>query len=891
MGDNDKATFGAGDDLQIYHDGANSVVKETGSGQLRLQGDDLYLMDAAGTSLYLAGVSGAQTQIYHNAATKLATTATGIDVTGRAVVDGLTSSASIVGTSNSNSLGGTTFTSAISTVGLSSTAAITSTSNSNSLGGTSFTSSIDVTGTVTADGLDISSTGNDSFTQTHTDGNTVIFTQSGTGGDVQWRNANGGALINTAATNRALFASNGDVSFYEDTGTTAKFFWDASAEKLGIGTSSPDTVLHLAKSSAATLRLESTATALATGGVLGAIEFESNDTGSQSGVNAKINSVFTNTVGATSLQFFTSDSFAVVDSTPKMVINNVGNVGIGTDSPSEKLHIQGDGADILLTDAAGGQTAKLGATGSNNGLLELNNSAHVGTVFLNSSGDSYLNGGNVGIGTDSPATLIEASGSSTSTTTGISSPLGLTLRNTDTTDGNYTTIQNRDGNGDQNAEIKFINVSHAGNTGAIAFTTRSATGEFAEKVRISHTGSVGIGTSSPARPLHVSTINSVPLQLNHTDGTDVWTKFEHTGGNYYIGYSGTDFVLSPDTAARHLTVNSSGNVGIGTSSPSAVCDIVGSPVATGDARYELIVDENQSLSTGRGGGLAFARQGVIYGGIKTITSGASDDDTDMHFQTRLAGTVANKMVIKSSGNVGIGTSSPANQLHLHNTAGDSFIRMSGGGSLGTNYGGFVRGFGVSGSGGNLDLGVIDNNAFRTSINVQAQGNEVRFSTAGTERMRIDNSGHAIIPAGVTLGTATGVYNAANTLDDYEEGTWTPTAATIGVAGNLGARYTKIGNLVTLTCQIIFGASASTDGILLGGLPFAAISSQAPSSSGVMHSGVTLTGGRTSLHAYITNSQSTLNFYESGSGLAYQSMTINNMSNSSIVLNIQYMTDS
>jgi hypothetical protein len=79
---------------------------------------------------------------------------TGIDVTGRAVVDGLTSSASIVGTSDSNSLGGTTFTSSISTVGLSSSAAITSTSNSNSLGGTSFTSAgIDVTGTVVANDL------------------------------------------------------------------------------------------------------------------------------------------------------------------------------------------------------------------------------------------------------------------------------------------------------------------------------------------------------------------------------------------------------------------------------------------------------------------------------------------------------------------------------------------------------------------------------------------------------------------------------------------------------------------------------------------------------------------------------------------------------------------
>ena len=38
---------------------------------------------------------------------------------------------------------------------------------------------------------------------------------------------------------RLRIEHNGDISFYEDTGTTAKFFWDASAEALGIGTTSP----------------------------------------------------------------------------------------------------------------------------------------------------------------------------------------------------------------------------------------------------------------------------------------------------------------------------------------------------------------------------------------------------------------------------------------------------------------------------------------------------------------------------------------------------------------------------------------------------------------------------------------------------------------------------
>jgi len=271
FGDNDKATFGAGDDLQIYHDGSHSQIKDAGTGNLYIKATSGVLIqdNDTGTNRITTSATG-PVYVYHAGDQKLATTSTGIDVTGTATMDGLTVDGNIQFTDSGSS-------------------------NRNVLY------------------LD--------------DSDNVVLATGTTAG------ARGIDLYTNNSKSLSV-AEGGDISFYEDTGTTPKLFWDASAESLGIGTSSPDTVLHLAKSSAATLRLESTATALATGGVLGAIEFESNDTGSQSGVNAKINSVFTNTVGATSLQFFTSDSFAVVDSTPKMVINNVGNVGIGTSSPN-----------------------------------------------------------------------------------------------------------------------------------------------------------------------------------------------------------------------------------------------------------------------------------------------------------------------------------------------------------------------------------------------------------------------------------------------------------------------------------------------------------------------------------------------------------------------------
>jgi hypothetical protein len=98
-------------------------------------------------------------------------------------------------------------------------------------------------------------------------------------------------------------------------------------------------------------------------------------------------------------------------------------------------------------------------------------------------------------------------------------------------------------------------------------------------------------------------------------------------------------------------------------------------------------------------------------------------------------------------------------------------------------------------------------------------------TSVTERMRIDSSGHAIIPAGVTLGTAAGVYAAANTLEDYETGVFTPTlsfgGASVGITySNQYGRYTKVGRQVTVQVGMyLTSKGTSTGGAVVSGLPF------------------------------------------------------------------------
>ena len=91
FGDSDKAIFGAGSDLQIYHDGSDSYIAEGGSGtgSLKIKANNLLAYNNSDVP-YFQGVTGGTFRIYHNGSTKLATTATGIDVTGSVTADGLT---------------------------------------------------------------------------------------------------------------------------------------------------------------------------------------------------------------------------------------------------------------------------------------------------------------------------------------------------------------------------------------------------------------------------------------------------------------------------------------------------------------------------------------------------------------------------------------------------------------------------------------------------------------------------------------------------------------------------------------------------------------------------------------------------------------------------------
>jgi hypothetical protein len=288
--DNRKAVFGAGSDLEIYHDGTHSFIKDAGTGHLKIQATNLKLQDVDGNN-YIDCIDGSYVRLMHNTATKLETTATGIDVTGTVTADGLT-------VDNSATIA--TF-----------------------YAGDGLTQAGKIT-TDTSNGLIIEGRAN----------NNLTFKSLGNAG------GEGFKFLDSSNNNRLFVDSTtGNLSLYEDTGTTAKFFWDASAESLGIGTSSPQALLHVdgADTEAATSQLlkvrnSTTGEAVTIGlyakadnggdGNCGSITFDAGADGSASNNLLKLSADHQ------------------TDTTPDMVITGSGNVGIGTSSsPDAPLEV------------------------------------------------------------------------------------------------------------------------------------------------------------------------------------------------------------------------------------------------------------------------------------------------------------------------------------------------------------------------------------------------------------------------------------------------------------------------------------------------------------------------------------------------------------------------
>jgi hypothetical protein len=354
FGDNDKAIFGAGSDLQIYFNGADGVINESVAGNLLIQGDNIYLQNSAASASYLRGVDGGAVDLRYAGNVKLATTSTGVDITGTLTSDDVTVQQSA-------------FTKAL----------IGSTGANGAM--------LVLDGDSNGDG----SGGDYSYIYHNTSGQLEFLQDSPSGTNEM--------LFNTAGNNlRMKIGSGGDISFYEDTGTTAKLFWDASAESLGIGTSSPAAKMTIAKDLS---------------GPLDATAFRLNASSANDS-----NTLFGGPVSSGNYSFFQSYKEGTSAGVRVLALNpSGGNVGIGTISPTGKLDVEDTTGSLSATknvtaeffrnDGTYGPRLQVRHSTAGTDLHHTYSSGASNLTFSNGGSEAMRidSSGNVGIGITSPA--------------------------------------------------------------------------------------------------------------------------------------------------------------------------------------------------------------------------------------------------------------------------------------------------------------------------------------------------------------------------------------------------------------------------------------------------------------------------------------------------------
>ena len=516
------------------------------------------------------------------------------------------------------------------------------------------TGNINVTGTATMDGLTVDGDATISDTTP-----SLLLMESDTT-DVNTRLLNNGgdfflSTINDAkslVTNRlSLDHATGDISFYEDTGTSKALFWDASAESLGIGTTSPSAKLEVDGGTSTTLFINSSTNATGTANEA-ILKFGFGHSGSPDATgNIKLVEDSNNSFNGNMIFSVPSNNGSGGSSTAEaMRINYAGNLGIGTDNPASLLHIESASAPTLRIDDSDSTNALEIAQDGANGSVLLKSAGELSLGVANDSSSDAVSlktrnqtrlyvkeDGNVGIGTDNPDAMLRI---------------------------------------DQDAVAVGLKVT-GGNGGIdLAQFTRD----------VGSTGTIAINAS----------------------GGDPQIKFESSANTFSLGTNGSVFEIADNGAIgtnTRFTINSSGNVGIGATSVLSGnrLDVRGGNIMVGGfntgTEYGLILTPSNSST---------------YWNVANITGG--------HLTFNNSATIGSneKIRIDSSGNL---TVSAGNSYTDNGTGGGSGVRIKDVGGTRGEIGIEKTGTGAAGMvyfyNGNGEVGKIITDGSATSYNTSS----------------------------------------------------------------------------------------------------------------------------------------------------------------------------
>lgn len=503
-------------------------------------------------------------------------------------------------------------------------------------------------------------------------------------------------------------------------------------------------------------------------------------------------------------------------------------------------------------------TAKLANTAGTGSAVQLAANTSTLTIAAN---------GNIGIGTTSPAAKTEVVVSS-----------GENIRLTKATGaylGFHDSTQTR-------ASLQGINGADG-----LTFHTGSA---ITERMRINGSGKVGIGTTNPWSQLDVSAgtgsaftsltaDNNKTIYFRHSDGTlHSQIESQSTGSMWLTTRTAGSIIQFGINNSEQVRIDSNGNVGIGTASPTEDLHIKGKDSAHADVIIQAYTGYNSGLNFNDNAGMA----GRVY---------YNHSNNFMAFDVN--GSEAAR--IDNTGQLIIGhdgSGSPYfNEGIVLNPGSDSIFHRDGGSvvdfSRETSDGQivrFVKDNSVVGSIGAGGGNVIVNSASNYGILQNAGSNQYVWSNsagAGAFYPEADNSKDLGLSSKrfqdlyLSGGVYVGGTGSANHLDDYEEGTWSAndiSGVGLSVTTNR-AWYVKTGSLVTISASVQFPTTTNTTAIELA-IPFTSnIQSYYAAEGSIGYTNVTATLAEKHIRPIIENGGSDVLFYYSnGTRLNYSEVS-------------------